>query len=118
MAGVAVAGVLVAILRLPRVVVEGQSMQPTLEPGERLLVLPLSARAGRLVVLTDPRQPDRLLVKRVVLMAGEGSVAVAGDNPAASTDSRHFGPVPLAQVRGRPIYRYHPPERAGCVWGA
>lgn len=54
--------------------VEGDSMQPTLDPGDRLLVRPvgpLPPRRGDLVVVRDPRRPDRATVKRVVGLPGE-----------------------------------------------
>jgi len=34
----------------------------------------------------------------------EGTVFVLGDNRDASLDSRHFGPVPLASVIGKPLF--------------
>ena len=121
--GAALAGGALAVLLLPRVEVEGRSMLPTLEPGDRLVLLPRTARAllpslvvpGRLVVLADPRQESRTLVKRLTAADGE-AVLVEGDNPGQSTDSRHFGPVPDRLVRGRPVYRYAPAERAGWIW--
>lgn len=108
---------LALLLRLPRIVVEGRSMQPTLEPGDRLVVLPTRPREGALVVLTDPRTPDRTLAKRVTAVDGR-LLLVEGDNPGHSTDSRHFGPVEQRLVRGRPAYRYAPADRAGWVWRA
>lgn len=95
-----------------RVEVHGDSMLPTLRPGERLLVVRVRrARPGQVVVVDDPRVPGRTLVKRVASVTG--AVAdVVGDNAAASTDSAVFGPVP---VRARVVYRYHPPDRAGRV---
>lgn len=88
-------------------------MQPTLQPGDRILaVRPARPRPGDLVVVRDPRRPDRLLVKRVAT-TGSGGVVVLGDNPAASTDSRAFGPLP--RVWGRVVYRYGPADRAGRI---
>ena len=100
---------------LRRVVVEGTSMLPTLAPGDRLLV----ARTGRpvpgdLVAVPDPRAPRRLLVKRVAALSG-GQVELRGDNPGHSTDSRSFGPVPVAALRGRVVRRYAPAGRRGRV---
>ncbi|MDA8062874.1 MAG: nickel-type superoxide dismutase maturation protease [Actinomycetota bacterium] len=99
--------------RPARVEVTGDSMAPTLLPGDRLLLVrPRSVGVGDLVALTDPRQPGRLLVKRVGAIDAS-RVTVVGDNQEQSTDSRHFGPVPLAGLVGRACYRYHPRERAG-----
>ena len=90
-------------------------MLPELVPGDRLLVLPTRrVRRGDLVVLRDPRDQNRTMVKRVAAIDGS-LVTVAGDNQDASTDSRHFGPVPVRSIRGRVLYRYHPVARAGWL---
>lgn len=70
---VALWGAALAVNRSLRAV-EGRSMQPGLEPGDRLLVRPLGPfppRRGDVVVLRDPRDPTRSTVKRVVGLAGE-----------------------------------------------
>ena len=88
-------------------------MAPALRPGDRLVVIRWPwIRPGQLVVVPDPRDPGRLLVKRVTGI-GADSIDVAGDNPAASTDSRHFGVVADGLLVGRVLYRYAPLERAG-----
>lgn len=88
-------------------------MRPTLEPGDRLLVRRTRrVVGGQLVVVGDPRAPARAIVKRAVGVWA-GGVDVRGDDQDASTDSRTFGTVPWALVRGRPWYRYAPAERAG-----
>jgi len=105
-------------------------MVPALLPGDRVLVwrglgpFRPPIRVGDLVALADPREPEprgsggvpreRLMVKRVVSRDGTG-VVVQGDNEAASTDSRHFGPVPAAAIRGRVVYRYLPEDRRGLL---
>jgi nickel-type superoxide dismutase maturation protease len=98
-----------------RIVVSGDSMRPALEPGDRLLVRrthrPLP---GDVVAATDPRQPDRILVKRLVTITDDGAVLV-GDNPVASTDSRHFGVVDGSTIIGVAVYRYAPAARSGRV---
>jgi nickel-type superoxide dismutase maturation protease len=90
-------------------------MLPALLPGDRLLLIPVRRiRAGDVVALPDPRQPDRLLVKRAAAIDKDtGTVTVLGDNATASTDSRTFGPVDRRRLLGRAVYRYAPRERAG-----
>lgn len=108
---------LLAAIRSTRVVVSGDSMLPGLRPGDRLLLMPvLRPQEGQLIAVRDPRQPGRVLVKRVHSIRG-GLVEVRGDNVAASTDSRHFGPVRRSSVIGRPVYRYGPVGRAGRLPG-
>jgi len=99
--------------RVGRVEVDGDSMRPTLHPGDRLVVVRgRRPRVGDLVTLPHPRSPQRVMVKRVVMVSG-ARVMVRGDNPAASTDSRSFGPVPAASIQGRVVYRYLPEDRRG-----
>ena len=101
-----------------RVEVTGGSMAPSLLEGDRLLVVAppwrtLPAR-GDVIAVPDPRAPGRLLVKRVTAVDRSlGTVELRGDAGDASTDSRTFGPVPLASVVGRAVYRYGPPGRSG-----
>ncbi len=103
------------IVRPRRVVVEGRSMEPTLAPGDRLLVARTRVlRAGDVVAVRDPRDPRRVLVKRIGAVLEDGMV-LHGDNPGASTDSRSFGPVPSSAVLGRVVRRYAPSWRAGPV---
>lgn len=98
-----------------RVRVEGDSMLPAFQTGDRLLIGPAGhVRPGYVIAVADPRSPGRLLVKRVVARTGP-QVDVRGDNEGASTDSRHFGPVPVATIAGRVLYRYAPPSRTGWL---
>lgn len=116
-AGVPLLGIVWGLARLlPRVAVEGDSMQPALAPGDRLLVLPWAVlRPGDVVAVHDPRG-GRLLVKRVTAVDRRRRlVTIEGDNREASTDSRVFGPVPNAAIAGKAVYRYAPRGRAGPV---
>jgi nickel-type superoxide dismutase maturation protease len=115
------AGVLAALglrrLGVRRVVVTGDSMLPSFEAGDRLVLGPVGrSRPGKVVALPDPRDARRLLIKRIRAVNGS-TLEVRGDNDAASTDSRDFGPVPRTRLTGRVVYRYAPPGRTGWIPG-
>lgn len=97
--------------------VQGRSMAPTLLPGDRLLVARLAARPGDIVLASDPRHPDRELIKRIA-SAGPRGVELSGDNPAFSTDARAFGKVSPDSVRWRALLRYGPLPRIGRLAAA
>lgn len=91
-----------------RLEVTGSSMEPTFQPGDRLVLrrrLLLPVRSGHIVAFKDPRGGQVLLLKRVRTIGRDG-VEVVGDNAAASTDSRTFGPVPLRSIRWVVLRRY------------
>lgn len=136
-------------------------MEPTLLPGERVLVNRLAYRKrpparGDVVLAHDPREPKRLLIKRVAAIPGDavrqnaGRLTVndavlldwrdiradvllpeaiwrlapdefflLGDaadlHPAASTDSRTWGPVHKRLIVGRVWAVYWPPSHARRV---
>jgi nickel-type superoxide dismutase maturation protease len=103
-----------------RVAVAGRSMEPSLEDGDWVLVDPAayrrrSPRRGDLVLAPDPREEDRLLIKRVGTVERGGRLTLLGDAAEASTDSRVFGTVDPEAVRGRPWFRYWPVRRAGLL---
>jgi nickel-type superoxide dismutase maturation protease len=114
-AGAAGLGVALVIGALGRVEVLGESMTPTLLPGDHLLVVRVPwwwpLRPGELVALW-PSGADHLMVKRVAQVGPDG-VVVHGDNARHSTDSRSFGPVPASAIVGRVLYRYAPAARTG-----
>jgi signal peptidase I len=129
-AGVALALLAAAVaaarrLELEPMLVEGESMLPTLRPGQRIAVGPLRRppARGELVVLRRPGSSLEM-VKRVAGLPGErvrldGGLAITlgpdeyfvlGDNPAGSTDGRAFGPVPAAALVARVHFAYWPPR--------
>jgi signal peptidase I len=98
------------------VVVRGDSMEPTLRDGDRVVVRRLgrAPRRGEIVLVPDPRAPERSLIKRIAAVRADG-LALAGDRPERSTDSRTFGPVDPRSVEGQVVFRYGPLRRVGRV---
>jgi signal peptidase I len=101
-------------------------MRPAFVPGDRLYVDPAPGRPlapGDVVVARDPERPGRLLLKRIAAVPGgaggarppppAGYLDLAGDNAAASRDSRQFGSVPASAVVGVVWFRYAPLARRG-----
>ncbi|KAL7568525.1 hypothetical protein ACA910_002641 [Epithemia clementina (nom. ined.)] len=91
-----------------------------------LLTTPLSI--GDVVVLQHPNRKGTIC-KRVLGLPGDtvlrpsrrggllvipdGHLWVEGDNPSNSSDSRTYGPVPMALLRGRVLFRVWPLVRLG-----
>ena len=87
--------------------VQGPSMLPALKPGQRLLVKPHRLgqelpQSGSVVVCRHPKKPDVVITKRLYERTDQ-QLDLRGDNPEASTDSRHFGPVPVESLIGEVI---------------
>ena len=74
-----------------RFLVSGDSMTPTFENGQFILMdpEPPSISEGDIVICQHPTQ-DLEMVKRVVIIE-EGRFFVQGDNKERSSDSRQFG---------------------------
>ncbi len=70
-------------------------MLPTYQPGDTLLGWRWFApRVGQVVVA---RVEGEAIIKRITGLTAS-SVILAGDNPADSRDSRHFGNVPISAL--------------------
>lgn len=124
--------------------VKGTEMTPTFAAqGETLLIRSLpransrSVFVGDVVMLKDPQNPERELVRRVAALEGEemessdpddqpfrldrGTCWVLCDNELLSpkvpdvTDSRSFGPLSLRDIIGRAIYHSRSPVEHGIV---
>jgi signal peptidase I len=122
----------VAVVRRRLVVVSvvGVSMVPTYGPGERVLVRRAPAHAlrrGQVVVFEEPGRAGEWMIKRVAAVGGDpvphemagrseaaastasavpaGRLAVLGDNPNGSYDSREIGYVPGDRVLGVVVRR-------------
>ncbi|KAG9246075.1 signal peptidase-like protein I, partial [Calycina marina] len=115
----------------------GASMLPTVEIyGDSLLVSKLYRRGrgvkvGDVVSFAGVHEPETEAVKRVLGMEGDyvlrnspgakhddmiqagrqvpqGHCWVVGDNLEYSRDSRHFGPIPLALIKGKIVAKVLP----------
>lgn len=122
--------VLLYKMDLKSVIVDGHSMEPTLQPGERVITSRAFWLFGRIrhdniVVFKDPSGAG-FIIKRVFRTAGEtvpldmwpadhkiedgpyvvpeGTVYVLGDNARQSEDSRRFGPVQLDRIIGKVVW--------------
>lgn len=110
--------------RLSPVRVEGDSMMPALPAGAFVGVSAGRQRIARGAVVVV-RRPDGIEhIKRVVGVPGDPfqgkdgrattlgphEYAVAGDNSAASTDSRHYGPVRREEIVAVALVCYWPPR--------
>jgi signal peptidase I len=114
--------------RLEPMLVRGESMLPTLRPGQRIAVGPPARplRRGAVVVVRHPEQDGLEVVKRVAglpgervrlgpsrpeLLLGPDQYLVLGDHQEASTDGRAFGPVGWDRIVGVVRFAYWPPRR-------
>uniref|UniRef100_A0A383VE91 Peptidase S26 domain-containing protein n=1 Tax=Tetradesmus obliquus TaxID=3088 RepID=A0A383VE91_TETOB len=113
--------------------VDGPSMFPTFTGrgdwvvAEALPGLSDRVQVGDVVISTRPIQADENIIKRVTAVQGQtvnvdkaGSIApvqiqvppghvwLQGDNLILSRDSREYGPVPLALVKGRVVAQLWP----------
>lgn len=89
----------------PFFIVKGQSMKPFCQEGDFVLVNRMSylfsrPKIGQLVVLKDPRDFSRHIVKRIAVVK-DSLLWVEGDNKEKSTDSRHFGWVGRNMILGQ-----------------
>ena len=108
-----------------RVEVRGDSMLPALEDGDWAITIVRPIRVGDVVVVSHPERPAFELVKRVTAMPGDvvsgGKVLasdeywVEGDAGPSSSDSRAFGPVRRADVKGTVVFVWWPSGRRGRV---
>ena len=86
------------------IVVNGDSMWPTLNDGEVIEAISYEGQdlnVGDLLVFYDPRDSSRVCIKRLKRIEANGYF-VEGDNPdpTASTDSHNYGLIPDDSVIG------------------
>ena len=87
-------------------------MAPRLPSGSLIVARPIDEatclRVGDVVVARRPDRPDLEIVKRIQAIDPGGAIFLVGDNSAASTDSRQFGPVMRHHIQARVGWRYWP----------
>jgi nickel-type superoxide dismutase maturation protease len=87
-------------------------MAPLLRSGALVVAHPLDPtsvlRVGDVVVARRPDRPALAIIKRIEAVTPAGAYLLAGDNPSASTDSRHFGAVTRDHIVARVRWRYWP----------
>jgi hypothetical protein len=126
MVALVVVGVAVATAKRARwtpVRVEGDSMDPTLPAGSLVAMSPLRGDPSFGCVVVIRRSGGTEHIKRIVatpgerfrvgvdeITLGEEQYAVAGDDRARSTDSRHHGPVAREEIVGVARACYWPPR--------
>mmetsp|Transcript_37123 Transcript_37123/g.119052 ORF Transcript_37123/g.119052 Transcript_37123/m.119052 type:complete len:112 (+) Transcript_37123:797-1132(+) len=101
----------------------GPSMLPTLNPAGDIVVMERvsprlgAIRPGDVVIAKSPTNASQTICKRVAAVEGDkvgdgvvpvGYVWLLGDNAANSTDSRYYGAVPAALIKGRVFCRIFP----------
>ena len=88
--------------RFLNVVVNGDSMWPTLKQGSTAKferIDPNLVAVGQIVLLNHPFRPNLRIIKRVQSIE-DGRLFLVGDNPdpTASEDSHNFGEVYVSSV--------------------
>lgn len=85
--------------------VEGDSMLPTLESGDRVLIDPRAAiHEGDIVLASHPFKSLQI-IKRLLSIESDGRIFLTGDNPTESTDSRVFGVIKRKHLIGKVVSR-------------
>ena len=86
--------------------VQGDSMLPTLEAGDKVMIVPTtSIGAGDIVLADHPYKTSVKMLKRVSRIDENGRYLLTGDNPAESTDSRTFGSLSIECIQGKAVCR-------------
>jgi nickel-type superoxide dismutase maturation protease len=92
--------------RLHGIVIEGDSMTPTLKTGDRVLVAKDSViNVGDIVVARHPFKSSVKILKRVSSIETDENISLIGDNPNESSDSRGFGSIKRTDVIGKVVAR-------------
>ncbi len=84
------------------ILVEGNSMSPTLKDGDAVLInYKAKFETGDVVLANHPFKQSVKMLKRVREFTENGDLFLTGDNPDESEDSRTFGVVPKNHLLGK-----------------
>lgn len=87
--------------------VEGDSMIPLLQSGDRVLIDPkASVKPGDVVLARHPYKSSVRVLKRLNSIESDGRIFLLGDNPDDSIDSRTFGSISRTDVLGKAVARF------------
>lgn len=89
-----------------RLQVTGESMLPTLVPGDIVLVdqnayQKSSPQIGEIVLAHHPYQQNLSIIKRIADITPEGRLVLHSDNRKAGSDSRQFGTISINRLIGK-----------------
>jgi len=126
--------------------VSGLSMTPSINPSPNTTLTPdrillnhwrptSSLHRGQIIAFYTPHNPERLAVKRIIALEGDGVITkspypysmeevpvghvwVEGDGPdGKSRDSNYYGPLSKGLIVGKVVRVVWPPNRWGRVGG-
>ena len=83
--------------------VRGRSMQPTVEPGQTVVIQKVfySLHPKDIILFRDPE--GELSLKRISLIEGD-NIYVLGDNQDVSIDSLEFGAISRSNIIGKLMF--------------
>src|SRR4051812_24626569 len=95
------------LIRLRKAVrVSGDSMKPTLDDGDVVLIASgTDTNVGDVVLAQHPFKQSLMMLKRVAGIDENGRFELRGDNPGESSDSRTFGSLPIENIKGKAVCR-------------
>ena len=98
---------LLFLMRLRKAVrVNGDSMTPTLDDGDVVLVeRNADTNIGDVVLAQHPYKQSVTMLKRIAAIDENGRFELRGDNASDSTDSRTFGSVSIEYIKGKAVCR-------------